>query len=298
MTQFIDAISQDTGISSTAEVKLLDKSDHLYGLESKRYRIYPNSSSVNPIVKVQSWTDPQVPSTLNSAKTTLIENLIIDGQNYTGMVGILLDNVYNCWIRNLTIKNCDVGIKLKLTWGAWTEFSRIQHVRLENVKTGILFTTDGPNHDVTGFPGNSTAFTHIDDVGILLKNDSNAVGIQVGDPNETDNTHIIDPYSAYIRANVWMQSAGGMGLQINRGNLQYGLINLAVEGPSNGVGINVQYDNQDGTGSKIQPDQKFKRSDGSFSLGAFLTCGGISTSNHILASNPWKTNNPIDVKYY
>jgi hypothetical protein len=172
---------------------------------------------------------------------------------------------------NLTIKNCDVGIKLQLTYGAWSEFNRIEHIRMENVNTGILFTTSGPNPDnPDDFPGNSAGFTHIDDVGIKLNNTSTAVGVQIGDDINQNRT--IDPYSAFIRANVWLQSAGGKGLQIKNGTLQYGLINLSVQGPSNGSGIGIDIQS---AAAITANNQQFKLSDGTFMPGIYLACGGV-----------------------
>lgn len=196
-------------------------------------------------------------------KSALIENLIIDGLNYSNTTGIYLENVYKCFIRNLTIKNCDVGIHLRNTGGKWTEFNRIEHVRMSNVKTGIKFSTNGEHYQ--GLPGDSTGFTKIDDVGIALKNDANSVGILIGDGNSLK----IKPYSSYIKANVWMQSAGGAGMELDSGELQFGLINFAVSGPSNGYGIK-------GTNAVIANNQPFRKSDGTLSKGVFLTCAGIS----------------------
>jgi hypothetical protein len=264
-------IRQDKAISSTLNVNLLDNTDHLYCLESKKYKIYATSTTASPMVKVKPWTDLDVPADLRNVKSALIENLIIDGQNLSGIVGICLQNVYNCWIRNLTIKNCDVGIKLQLTYGAWSEFNRIEHIRMENVNTGILFTTSGPNPDnPDDFPGNSAGFTHIDDVGIKLNNTSTAVGVQIGDDINQNRT--IDPYSAFIRANVWLQSAGGKGLQIKNGTLQYGLINLSVQGPSNGSGIGIDIQS---AAAITANNQQFKLSDGTFMPGIYLACGGV-----------------------
>jgi len=52
---------------------------------------------------------------------------------------------------------------------------------MENVKKGIVFTTTGLYVEGSvSRPGNSAAFTTIEDVDIELANHSDAVGIQMG----------------------------------------------------------------------------------------------------------------------
>lgn len=263
-------INQDTPQYGTLMVNLNDTSDHLYGVGSKKYRIYAASTGANPIVKVQPWIG--LPSDLKSVRSAIIENLIIDGQNL-GVTGIKLQNVYNSWIRNVTIKNCDVGVHVDLKYGAWSEFNRLEHIKMINVNQGILFTTDG--YGSPGYPGDSAGFTAIDDVGISLANNASAVGIQIGNTNDTNATKI-KPYSSHIKANVWMDSAGGTGLKIMNGELQYGLVNLAVQGPSNGYGIDIT-----NSSAVIANNQRFKKSNGEFTKGVFLACAGISQDNRV-----------------
>ena len=175
-------------------------------------------------------------------KNAVIENLIIDGQGSTNANGIVLENVYNCLIRNVTIKNFERGIVLRDTGQDYSEYNTIKHVRLENCKIGILFeSTTG-----TG----SFAFTNLDDVGIQLKNDSNAVGIQVGSENYTT---VATPYSAYIKATIWMDSSGGSGMKLINGGINGGLVNLHVRGTSGiryGVDIADANNNNAITGSQ------------------------------------------------
>jgi parallel beta-helix repeat protein len=204
------------------------------GSGSKQTTInYSGTSTIMQVQQTFDWDSQNNKWVGDWAHSALIENLVIDGLNYSGTTGILLENVVNCFIRNLTIRNCDVGIHLRntdihSTGGLWTEFNRIEHVRMSNVKQGILFST------TTG-GGDSFGFTKIDDVGIELKNDSSAVGIQIG-----DGTSLVKPYSSFIKANVWIQSAGGTGMKLNNAELRYGLINFAVQGPSNGIGVDLQ----------------------------------------------------------
>jgi hypothetical protein len=229
----ITPITQDTPRYSSLDV---DMDERLYGLGSKKYRVYAASSSADPVIKVESTWDDSDPPEPNWDKSAIVENLVIDGANQ-GVTGITLENVYHCMIRNVTIKNCEVGILMHNKDGLWTECNCLKHIRMMNVKTGIKFSTDGPRQP-SGEPfGDSFAFTTIDDVGISLANDSSAVGIQIGE----DNNYRVKPYSSRIKANIWMGSAGGTGLKIiNLGELKYGLINLAVHGQSSGTGIKLE----------------------------------------------------------
>ena len=122
-------------------------------------------------------------------------------------------------ICNVTICNCDVGIHVRDFEGLWSECNTLKHIRMENVKKGIVFTTTGYYSDLC--PGNSAAFTTIEDVDIGLANDIDAVGIQIGgkqivnnsDPlkNDSDETVstsfgdcpvFIDVYSSHFRVVV------------------------------------------------------------------------------------------------
>ena len=148
----------------------------------------------------------QVDSNFNDWESSaVIENLVIDGQNASGTVGILLENVYNCNIRNITIQNCDVGIQIDICAGTGPKRIGLNTFRMINVKKGILFTNNST--------GDDEAFTVIDDVGIELRNDSNAVGIQIGDL--TLSSTLLKPYASFIKATVWMKSAGGTGMLVN-----------------------------------------------------------------------------------
>jgi hypothetical protein len=192
-------------------------------------------------------------------ENALIENLIIDGQSQSGTVGILLQNVYNCTIRNLTIKNCDVGIKIENTNNYWSQSNRIEHIKMINVKQGILFTGAINN------PGD-VGFTIIEDVEIKLKdNYPSGVGIQIG----TSTNPVMKPYNSIIRATILLGNDTGCGMRIY-GELKYSLVCLAVEGTNNGgTGVDIQ-NNQN---QAVYKNQSF-----------MLTYGSISTS--INKSNP------------
>ncbi|MCL2642276.1 MAG: hypothetical protein FWD52_01995 [Candidatus Bathyarchaeota archaeon] len=177
-------------------------------------------------------------------KTAIIENLIIDGGNNgairPGTIGILLKDVYNCIIRNVTIKNCEIGIKIENTNNYCSESNCIEHIRMSNVKTGILFTAISGNSGDFGF-------TTIKDVGIKLNNVDKGnintdtlerVGIQIG----TANGPVVKPYSSFIKATIWLSNYGNScGLKVY-GELKYSLVMLAVETPEHEDGAKVGMD--------------------------------------------------------
>jgi hypothetical protein len=219
-------------------------------------------------------------------QATVIENLVLDGTGSSGATGIILSDVYNCTIRNLTIKNFAFGIKLTATnayynidqWGNhdtrfgpgnFSEANRIMHVRFENVGMGIIFDS--------GSGSGSFACTTIDDVEIQLMNSELAVGIQIGTLN---NSTTAQPYSSRIKANVLLQSAGGTGIKLVNGELKFGLINIAVKGPTNGKGVDISNAT---TGNAVNLNQSF-----------FLSTDGISYSNPDNTVIP-KQSNPPDV---
>jgi hypothetical protein len=167
--------------------------DGLYsGSGSKQMVI---QSSADPIIDVQS-------NLSDITKSAVIENLVIWGTGNN--TGIRLQNVYNCQIRNVTIVNCYRGIKLTATGSGWTQSNHIKHVRMAYVTNGIEFVPGGTNN---------FGFTHIDDVGISLKNEWMQTGIVIGNGCK--------PYSSFIKANVWStQPCDGMWVD--------GLVNLCL----------------------------------------------------------------------
>lgn len=195
-------------------------------------------------------------------KTATIENLIIDGSNATNVTGILLEDVLNSQIRNVTIKNCSVGIKLTATTDVeqlWCESNRIEHVRMENVDKGIVFDR--------GNGKGSFGFTTIDDVGIALKDNASSVGIEII-ADYYDSTRLCKPYNSLIRANVWMgpnNPGTGMVIDADASNNSYGEIRqslwkLAVYntgGTPGGIGIDLRDGNGNGDGKIVFDNQAF-----------------------------------------
>jgi len=173
----------------------------------------------------------------NLDRNAVIENLVIDGTNASGTTGILLENVCNCLIRNLTIRNCTVGIEVKITGNNRAFGNRFEHIRMINVKTGIRFTGTSSNKDF--------AYTSIDDVGISLCVDvfdqypANYNGIYVG-----SNARL---YNAFVKATLWTSDDYlHRGLVVD-GELRYSLVNVEVENSGCGVLIGlggVVLDNQ------------------------------------------------------
>jgi hypothetical protein len=236
-------ISKDEWVS---EPLMLGRSELLQGADGRKWSLSARSSVVRHVVKVEETWFPQPDGYKESA---VIENLVIDGRDH-GVTGILLDNVCKCQIRNVTIKNCDVGIHIRLRNGLWSESNCLRHIRMENVNKGILFTTTGPGDVTKKLPGDSAAFTTIDDVRIELADRNGTVGIQVGGkqiiydpytaPADKDNT-CIAPYSGRIRANVWVKNSDGVGLKLVNGELGYGQTHLTVHklGAKGGIGVDL-----------------------------------------------------------
>lgn len=149
----------------------------------------------------------------------IIENLIIDGQSQADTIGIQLQNVANCIIRNVTIMNCNIGIHLWVTGSNSMRGNRFEHIRMKNVKYGIVFEGDTTNKDFS--------YTTIDDVGIsLLENvqSTDATGILVG--TAAIDTANLD--NAFIKATVWLNDTNGKGMEV-KGRVKYSLVNLEVE---------------------------------------------------------------------
>jgi uncharacterized repeat protein (TIGR02543 family) len=214
------------------------------GSESKKTKLsYYTGAPV--ILSVESNApDGVMPDKLDFS--AVIENLVIDGSlNGNGVivantVGILLDDVSNCLIRNVTIMNCEVGIRVKLTGdkGGFSCGNRFEHIRMVNVKTGILF------EGVSG--AKDFSCTTIDDVGISLEDQiaSSDVGIKIG-----VNANL---FSSFIKANVWLAKSMGTGLEVN-GQIKGSLVNFAVEQNTgyNGCGMRIN------SGAVVKDNQSF-----------------------------------------
>ncbi|MCL2291664.1 MAG: hypothetical protein FWC30_01135 [Candidatus Bathyarchaeota archaeon] len=196
-------------------------------------------------------------------RSVVVENLIIDGQGAAGTTGLLLENVGGAFIRNITIRNCDVGIHLRNIDGGWTETNHLQHIRMENVKKGILFNTSGSG--VKG-PGDSFGHSYIDDVSIVLRNTAGTVGIQVGDVSDPSGV-FVKPYFSFIRANVWLNSQDGCGIKmVNRGELRLCLANIGVHGNGSGLALDLSGSTAPTGESPIRDSQRANPS----SIGGFL----------------------------
>ena len=192
----------------------------------------------------------------NMGRSAVIENLVIDCKNKSGMVGILLEDVSHCLVRNVTIMNCDVGIKVRLTGsrGVYAQGNRFEHICLVNVKIGILFEGAVSARDFS--------FTVVDDVGISLGGNLSDVGIKVG--------AFADLFSVFVRANVWLNGSNGVGLSMENGTIRFSLVNLAVEEfASNSTGKGIVLN----SGADISDNQSF-----------MLACLGIDSNNKVVTS--------------
>jgi len=185
----------------------------------------------------------------------VIENLIIDGSDVANTIGIQLQNVSNCIVRNVTIMNCDVGIRVWISDASSANGNRFEHIRMINVKQGIIFAGNSGGYD-------KFYHTVIDDVGISIKQDhSNGIGILVGDSNAR-------LYDSFIKATVWLNGANrnqkGMVVE---GQVKYSLVNLEVEEATSNSGYGLYitttgtvYNNQSFflaaflSGTKVQND--------------------------------------------
>jgi len=235
----------------------LDADGLLRGAGSKQVLI---SSSANPIVSVGSNVSG------NLHQNAVIENIVLQGVNGTE-TAILLEDVYNCLIRNVAIKNADVGIKLTATTGKYTEATRIEHVRMAWVNKGIQF--------VQGTGTGNFGFTHIDDVGISLKDAQDLEGIGVGPGCKL--------HAPFIKANVW-SSQKCDGMYVN-GEIKAGIVNINHEKPIGhveGHGINS------GSLAVVNDNQHFDHNR------CFVTTGHISSAIY----NPYSKTHDIDYKTY
>ena len=155
----------------------------------------------------------------NPDKNALIQNLVIYGNGNN--TAIKIEDACGTLIKNISIRNCDVGIKLTATGTCYDEATKIEHVRMTWVNTGIQFLKG------TGTGSFNTTF--IDDVGISLKDSPNLKGIEVG-----ANCVV---YSSYINANVWStQSCYGLWID---GQINYSLVSFNHERTTGSGGTGV-----------------------------------------------------------
>jgi hypothetical protein len=169
--------SQDTELNDTIT---LHEGDILRGMGKKV--TLTATQQANPIIVVDG-------------NDVLIENVQIVGQTGPPLthVGIRLENVSNCQIRNAPIYYCTIGIDM-LTSSQDPEVrlparsNRIHHVYMQQVLTGIRFAT-------TVWGSGDFSFTNITDVNITAYPDPNSKGISILQDACLDN--------AFIKANAW-----------------------------------------------------------------------------------------------
>ncbi|MCW4023440.1 MAG: DUF2341 domain-containing protein [Candidatus Bathyarchaeota archaeon] len=144
----------------------------------------------------------------------LIENLIIDGNNMPNQVGIVIENTRGAQIRNVTIKDCEVGILIKNGSDdeRYSEATNITNVTMINVKKGIVFNSKKEGSDNS----KSFAYTFIDAVDIKLKIDRpGAIGIELGGNDE--NSGIEDTlYGSLITGLIRLNSRDAVGIRVNK----------------------------------------------------------------------------------
>ena len=224
-----------------------------------------SSSGDKPIIIVNR---PDYNEEIDELESPLIENIILQGNGTN--TGILINGTCHCQIRNVSINNCNIGIHLKNSTNRWTELTNITHVRISNVNKGIYF--ENTNGDQ-----NSFAYTHIEDVGILLNNAANCIGIDLEPKIETQANkeyNNITTYSSFIKANIWLQYSDSIGVYLRKigtyetGNSSLGgmaLVNLYVSklGSTGGTGLKVDFN----ISSPIKNNQDF-----------FLATNNLSTN--------------------
>ena len=142
----------------------------------------------------------------------------------------------------------DVNVHLHNAKSSWTEANNLQHIRMENVKTGILFSTDGYFSDTK--PGDSFGHNYIDDVSIALRNTVGAVGIQIGNgqygnggsrtkPPPDNSIITANPYFSFIKADIWFKVADSCGVKLVNGEIKHCLVNIGVHGKGTGAGVGL-----------------------------------------------------------
>jgi hypothetical protein len=226
----------------------------LRGIGSKQITI---TSTADPIISVGSNFDSEF------ARSATIENLVLVGNGSN--VGILLQDVVHCRIRNVTVVNCDVGVRLTASGNNWCEANQIEHVRIKDVNKGIQFAPGGS-------ADNSRAFTYINDVGISLNNAQNLRGIEIGTGCRI--------YSSFIKANVWStQACTGMYID---GLVNLCLINFNHEKTTANRGGNGVYLGQNAT---VSDNQSF-----------FLSCGNMQNNRWVY--DPYGRGYDIVQKHY
>ncbi|MGD6809458.1 MAG: hypothetical protein ACQCN3_07155 [Candidatus Bathyarchaeia archaeon] len=228
----------------------LTKDGRLSGRGSKQTVIH---SSADPII--------DVPSNFGDwEKSAVIENLVLIGNGAN--TAIRLQDVYNCQIRNVTIKNCRSGIWLTATNNRWSESNSVKHVRIESTAFGVVFEK--------GAGTGSFGFTNVSDVSILLPN-IYSTGIVVSNGAKLNN--------CFINCNVQLgaNSYNGIGMYIDNPvsggtEIKCGLVRLHVIKSGSQGGTGVYFTNS--TNSVILNNQDLKTR-GEPNKGFFLTTKNV-----------------------
>jgi hypothetical protein len=133
-----------------------------------------------------------------------LENVVIIGNNRPGQIGILIENAQATRLKNVTIINCETGIKLKNTHtdgDPYCECTYMEGVDMQNVKKGIVFEANGSK---------SFAYQYIKDVTIVLKNEA-GTGIEIGSGSNPETTL----YGSMITGvTITLQQPGSYGMNL------------------------------------------------------------------------------------
>ncbi|MCW4024520.1 MAG: hypothetical protein NWF01_05740 [Candidatus Bathyarchaeota archaeon] len=159
-----------TTVNKTIE---LESNGILQGVDSRSSIIH---STANPIIRVRNNAHCEF------GKNALLENIVLEGDNSTtSQIAIELNDVSRCNINNVSIKDVDVGMRIRANTGNSSESNAIEHVQMENVTKGIQFYSNGSG---------TFNSTHIDGVSIALADQENLVGIEVGTDCTLTTPHI------------------------------------------------------------------------------------------------------------
>jgi hypothetical protein len=155
-----------TTISNSQTIEI-EADGLLRGFASKGSTIVSNA---NPIIRVKSnQHNSQYQADYHWDLSALLENIIIQGSGQA-QVAIELEDVYNCYIRNITIRNVNVGIKISTTTNYTAEANRIENVTMENVNKGIQFYNNSGDYN----------YTTIDNARVSLSDSTNLRGVEIG----------------------------------------------------------------------------------------------------------------------
>jgi hypothetical protein len=134
-------------------------------LQGAGSRLSTIHSTANPIVRVQN-------NSYQFGKNAMLENIIIEGDNSTtAQIAIELNDVNRCYITNITIKDVDIGTRIRANTNNSSADNFIENVQMVNVNKGVQFYNNGS--------GNFQS-TNLNNVSISLSGQQNLVGIEIG----------------------------------------------------------------------------------------------------------------------